>query len=247
MEEINIQNFKQIPNYPLYFINDEGSMVLKSCNPEAYYNENGKFYRRKSKNVSIELESEKYLLYNDLVYRIIKFVDNHTGYLFVKLSNDEGRKNLYIHRLVYRTFVGVIPNGMQINHINHNKYDNRIENLEVLTASENQEKAVLFYGNKLLPRCKQCGAKIRRAVVSDYCKKCQPKGDFNIKNKISNRQKVKVKPSKEILSNLIQNHSFVEIGKIYGVSDNAVRKWCKTYELPFRKADIERHYNTNMK
>lgn len=58
---------------------------------------------------------------------------------------------------------------------------------------------------------------------------------------------MKNKPSKEILENLIQNHSFVKIGKIYGVSDNAVRKWCKTYDLPFRRRDIEQHYNANSK
>lgn len=28
----------------------------------------------------------------------------------------------------------------------------------------------------------------------------------------------------------IENKSFVEIGKIYNVSDNAVRKWCKIYK-----------------
>ena len=220
-------------------------MVLKICNPKTYYCKNGKFYRLKSKNVPIELDSDKYILYNSLVYRVIKFIDNHIGYLFVRLSNNSGYKNLYIHRLVYVTFVGAIPNGMQINHINHNKYDNRIENLEVLTASENQEKSILFHGNSLLPRCEQCGAKIRRAVISNYCNKCQPKSDCDIQNKISNKQKVKNKPSKEILENLIQNHSFVKIGKIYGVSDNAVRKWCKTYDLPFRRRDIEQHYNAN--
>lgn len=29
------------------------------------------------------------------------------------------------------------------------------------------------------------------------------------------------------------------IGRIYHVSDNAVRKWCKKYSLPFNKKDIE--------
>ena len=29
--------------------------------------------------------------------------------------------------------------------------------------------------------------------------------------------------------------SFVEIGKKYGVSDNAIRKWCKKYNLPYKK------------
>lgn len=30
-----------------------------------------------------------------------------------------------------------------------------------------------------------------------------------------------------------------DIGEMYGVSDSAIRKWCKTYELPYRKKDLE--------
>ena len=44
---------------------------------------------------------------------------------------------------------------------------------------------------------------------------------------------------KEQLLDLILKNSFVSIGKMYGVSDNAVRKWCKKYKLPFRKKDID--------
>lgn len=57
-----------------------------------------------------------------------------------------------------------------------------------------------------------------------------------------NGRKVKDRPSKDSLENLIQNHSFVQIGRIYGVSDNAIRKWCKGYGLPFRKSDIKQKY-----
>ena len=46
-------------------------------------------------------------------------------------------------------------------------------------------------------------------------------------------------PKKEELLNLITTMSFLQIGKIYGVSDNAVRKWCKKYDLPFKYKDIK--------
>ena len=214
-------------------------MVLKTCNPKTYYTKNGRFYRRKSKNISIELEASKYTLYKGLIYRNIKLTDNHSGYLFVKLTNDKEHKVLYVHRLVYMTFIGSIPKGMQINHINHNKYDNRIENLEILTPSENQEKAILFYGErKLRPKCKSCGKKVIRKHESLFCAKCKPM------NRIY-KSKVKNKPTKEVLEELIQKHPFTKIGKFYNVSDNAVRKWCKKYNLPFRKKDIYLYYNKN--
>lgn len=47
------------------------------------------------------------------------------------------------------------------------------------------------------------------------------------------------RPTKDELLNLIKTKTFVEIGKSYDVSDNAVRKWCKSYGLPYRKKDIK--------
>lgn len=45
------------------------------------------------------------------------------------------------------------------------------------------------------------------------------------------------KPTKEELENLVWTYPFTSLGKIYNVSDNAVRKWCKSYgitDLPSR-------------
>lgn len=46
-----------------------------------------------------------------------------------------------VHRLVWEYVHGPIPRDMQINHINGIKHDNRIENLELVTASENTKHA----------------------------------------------------------------------------------------------------------
>lgn len=60
------------------------------------------------------------------------------GYIKVILSK-KGRKRITksLHRLVYETFVGEIPQGMQVNHINEIKTDNRLENLNLMTPKEN--------------------------------------------------------------------------------------------------------------
>lgn len=47
------------------------------------------------------------------------------------------------------------------------------------------------------------------------------------------------RPSREVLKDMIRNESFLDIGKMFSVSDNAIRKWCKKYNLPFRKKDIK--------
>lgn len=51
-----------------------------------------------------------------------------------KLKNN---KNHYVHRLVWESFNGKIPDGMQINHLNEVKDDNRLENLSLVTPKEN--------------------------------------------------------------------------------------------------------------
>lgn len=47
------------------------------------------------------------------------------------------------------------------------------------------------------------------------------------------------RPSKEELFEMVKNKPFVVIAKEYGVSDRAVAKWCKQYNLPYRKKDID--------
>jgi len=54
------------------------------------------------------------------------------GYRQIRLC----KKSLYSHRVAWFLFYGEWPKG-QIDHINHDKTDNRIENLRVCTAKEN--------------------------------------------------------------------------------------------------------------
>lgn len=59
------------------------------------------------------------------------------GYKRIELrSNCKGRI-LLVHRLVLAAFVGPCPDGLQVNHKNGVRDDNRIQNLEYVTPSEN--------------------------------------------------------------------------------------------------------------
>lgn len=46
------------------------------------------------------------------------------------------------------------------------------------------------------------------------------------------------RPNREQLKNLIRKKSFLSIGEKYEVTDNAIRKWCKAMNLPYKKSDI---------
>lgn len=54
--------------------------------------------------------------------------------------------HIFVHRLVWETFIGLIPSNLQIDHINRVRDDNRLENLRLATHSENlQNKNGYFY------------------------------------------------------------------------------------------------------
>ena len=73
-----------------------------------------------------------------VVTGIILKPNDARGYRSVQLS---GRKRFTIHRLVAWAFLGPKPEGKQINHKNGVKDDNRVENLEYVTQSENMKHA----------------------------------------------------------------------------------------------------------
>lgn len=242
-----LKNYKQIPNFPLYFISEDGKSILKSCKEDLFMSERGKVYKNRQGTWVIEENQDLYVLDGGLVYRKIKQTVNNRGYAHVSLIYKRGdKRNLYVHNLVYRTFVGVIPSGKELNHKDHNKLNNSKSNLEVLTHQENLIKQVEFYGNKVRPRCKRCGKKF---YIEDsvFCTKCLPlksngKRERTDKEKASHTRKRKVvRPDKEKLFELISNNTFKKVGDLYNVSENTIRKWCKYYGLPFRRRDIEQH------
>ena len=69
--------------------------------------------------------------------------------------------NRYVHRLVAETFIPNPDNLPQVNHINGDKSDNRVENLEWVDASYNQIHAIKEGLHKKIAGC--CHG--RRAVI----------------------------------------------------------------------------------
>lgn len=56
------------------------------------------------------------------------------------LTKKGKQKWFLVHRLVYQAFHGSIPNGYQIDHIDNNPQNNKLQNLQILTKSQNQKK-----------------------------------------------------------------------------------------------------------
>lgn len=90
--------------------------------------------------------------------KMLKQRVDRAGYKSVRLTSNGVTKTLLVHRLVAETFIPRLPRQKVVNHLNGNKTDNRLENLEWTTHKENIQHA---YRTGL---CKAQG----KVVVDDF-------------------------------------------------------------------------------
>lgn len=76
-------------------------------------------------------------------------------------------------------------------------------------------------------KCKSCGKTITNRNKTNLCWECYNKTRIN-----SN------KPSKEELTELIKQYSFLELGRMFNLSDNTIRKWCKSYGIDYHVSSV---------
>lgn len=69
--------------------------------------------------------------------RVLSLNHKNSGYIDVTLNKDGKRTTTHVHQLIAKTFIDNPENKPQVNHINGDKTDNRIENLEWATSREN--------------------------------------------------------------------------------------------------------------
>lgn len=93
--------------------------------------------------VTLEEISKKYIITKNGKYfgktygRELSYITDRNGYLRVNLWINGKAKQMGIHRLVAIFYIDNPDNKPQVNHINGIKTDNRVENLEWNTVSEN--------------------------------------------------------------------------------------------------------------
>lgn len=93
-------------------------------------------------------------------YRAQKFLkphDNGHGYMCGELCKNGSRKPYKVHRIIAETFLDNPDNKPEVNHINGNRSDNRLENLEWATSKENNQ-------------CKSKAAKMRSVDAATAAK-----------------------------------------------------------------------------
>lgn len=117
-----------------------------------------------------------------------------------------------------------------LDHINGIHNDNKIENLRLLCPNCNSQTDT-FAGRNLRKQynCNKCDKIVDKK--NSLCEECR--NDINI-----NKRKCE-RPSPNVLLQQIKELGFCGTARLYNVSDNAIRKWCKSYNLPYRTKDLK--------
>ena len=134
---------------------------------------------------------------------------------------------------------------LQLDHINGDNMDNRIENLRLLCPNCHSQTDTYCGKNivnkinksdgrqdfkkkhKKISACISCGKNI--SYSSTRCKSCDSR------KRTSENRKVKSRPTYDTLKKEIQETSYCAVGRKYGVSDNSIRKWIRMYEKYYNK------------
>lgn len=90
---------------------------------------------------------------------LLKQRDNGFGYKICILTKNNKRRTFMVHRIVAEAFLPNTKNKKQVNHIDGNKYNNNLDNLEWCTNSENQLHKFRTLG------CEAHGGKPKREIV----------------------------------------------------------------------------------
>ena len=129
--------------------------------------------------------------------------------------------------------------SLQLDHINGNHYDNRLENLRIVCPNcHTQTSTFSSKKRKIKHFCIDCNKTISRTSIRcNHCARI-----YHSKHKVP----IELLPSKEELKKMIFSISFTEIGKKYNVSDSCIRKWCKKENLPYTKKEIRKLIQKNI-
>ena len=146
---------------------------------------------------------------------------------------------------------------LELHHINGNKFDNRIENLQLLCPNchtltdnyrgKNNHRYIppqrgttiqIVTENDIVENIKK--PKKQKIKEKAICLTCGNEFEKNDKNQkycclecYKNANRETKRPNfKQFVNDIKELPNFVQLGKKYGVSDKAIAKWCKHYDLP---------------
>lgn len=124
--------------------------------------------------------------------------------------------------ICFRKDLPKATNGNEIHLVQDYSFENFFNDKEKIEQKEELKKFLPKY------TCIDCGVEVTKE--NGRCRSCAAKLQSRV---VENR------PSREELKEMIRTIPFIQIGKKYSVSDNAIRKWCSSYNLPKKVSEIK--------
>lgn len=147
---------------------------------------------------------------------------NPMGYYRIKLWNKGVNRTFTLSKLVAESFIGKIPEGYVVDHIDCNTDNNYVTNLQIITPSENAKRAVLYSrGLKLNTRTGEGACDILIAGYIQYLYYVKNMPQYKIAIKLSRKFKKNI--TKTRISNLLNRNSNTYISQL-----EVVRKYSDT-------------------
>lgn len=145
-----------------------------------------------------------------------------------------GDASKYEHRVIAEKLINrKLKQEEVVHHKDNNKSNNSEDNLIIFVSRG--AHVCFHHGGTLIPtsekyvydcnpvpkNCVVCGKELQSHYTkTKMCVKCLAK----------KQRKVQNRPTHEELKKLLSTNSYCAVGKMYGVSDNTIRKWLKTPE-----------------
>lgn len=171
--------------------------------------------------IEVYLNNEKQIQSNKLKIRLLK----------------ENYKECRCERCGLTEWQGIqIP--LELHHNDGNCFNNNLNNLTLLCPNCHALTDNYCGKNKKAHK---------RAKKMNYCVDCHRCISLNAtrckscSSKEREKEKIKKHPSRDELKQLIRIMPFLQIGKKFGVTDNTIRKWCKSYQLPYSSKEIKKY------
>lgn len=138
--------------------------------------------------------NEKYNRYFTKGGLVFRYVKKNKRLELVKLQIDKGgyesfafkNTRVRVHRAIYETFVGEIPKGYEIDHINTKRDDNSVENLKLVTHKENMNNPLTInkikelHANKEYLNKQSNSHKNLKHTEESKLKMRKPKSEFGV-------------------------------------------------------------------
>ena len=109
-------------------------------------------------------------------------------------------------------------------------------NIEKYKENKNQKAKIYYYKASKSNKCFICGKSILNDSI--LCNDCE---NAKRKQQAKEQRQEQYGITRETLKQEIRTTSFVKLSEKYEVSDNAIRKWCKSYNLPSKSSEIKKY------